>query len=62
MKIENEITHFRCGACRVILPIGDLINRPWVGWDKSGAVQANNWCCPDCGSNDIIYRAPGADH
>lgn len=58
---ETHFTHFRCRACRAISPIADLIDQPWFGWNAAGIQRAQNLCCPDCGSNDIIFRAPESD-
>ncbi len=55
-------THFRCNKCRVILPLEDRVNKPWTGWNGDGTLtKVANHCCPDCGSNDLVMRAPGAD-
>ncbi len=50
-------THFRCMKCRVILPIEARKNKHWNGWKLSGEyVRVDNFCCPECGSNDLVYR------
>jgi hypothetical protein len=28
---------------------------PWAGWDKNGMKPVNNFVCPNCGGNDIVY-------
>ncbi len=59
MKTE---THFRCMKCRVILPLEERENKPWTGWKADGTLtKVDNYCCPDCGSNDLVIRAPGVD-
>lgn len=55
-------THFRCIRCKVILPVKDMINKPWNGWNAKGEiVKVDNFTCPECGSNDLVMRAVGVD-
>lgn len=58
-------THFRCMSCNEIQPLNARENNVWTGWTyvdgKMKLVPINNYCCPLCGSNDLIFRAPGVD-
>jgi len=60
IKVEMD-THYRCKKCRVIGRVEELVNRPWTGWRNGDLVKVPNLCCPDCGSNDLLMRAPGVD-
>lgn len=58
----EKFTHFRCMGCKIIKTLEFRVNNHWVGWDKDGNIKkVDNHCCPDCGSNDLIYRSPGVD-
>jgi Zn finger protein HypA/HybF involved in hydrogenase expression len=62
MEENMNHTHFRCKKCRVILPLESRENKPWTGWKAGGElVKVDNFCCPECGSNDLVLRAPGVD-
>ncbi len=61
----SKQTHFKCMNCQIVLPLDQRANKPWTGWriSKNGSIliQTANFCCPDCGSNDLVVRAPGVD-
>jgi len=57
-------TYFRCMGCRApVRPSTESINRPWTGWNSDGStVLVDNKCCPECGSNDLVYFVPSKKH
>ena len=58
----NNFTHFRCNSCKLIARLEERVNNCWTGWDAQGKLKpVDNYCCPSCNSNDLSYRAPGAD-
>ena len=52
--------YFKCMACKAVRPVDEAVNKPWTGWKNENGqtitMPINNFCCPDCESNDLTWR------
>ena len=55
---------YKCMRCKTITEQSGLDNRQWFGWryvdGKAVTVPVNNYCCPHCGSNDLVHQYKAA--